>query len=285
MDTKNIRTQEVIQLIELNKKKAELDFRYAILSKKSQNENAHDLEEELRSIQNKITAIQEKCAKEKISMVMPSEEQIERLNEKLKRVADTDILDALQTKNGGIYQLLTERGKVIKNNFEKRTDIAKMLLLLSGFPEEIRPTLYEVLKKGKIDSNIPYTENESKKKLLMKLFWRIGIEAYVNDQGFTNQKTEEKREQEVLVQLQNNKHVWVTKPKQTVLCEVEEKLKAISTKIQLKNAERQIKVFDEDEEREFSQIQNEYLRLLKNRDEVLDEFYSEERIVDKSFAT
>jgi hypothetical protein len=145
--------------------------------------------------------------------------------------------------------------------------------------------LYEAIRKGKLPAEIPLTEDGVRKKLLVKLLWRIGIYAYGTEEGITAQKTDCRQETEVPVLLQDNKRVWIVEPKQEVFMEVEEKLKTVSTKIQLKNAERQVKVFNEKEEKEFGEIQNEYLRLLKSRDEILDEFYNEERMLENAFAT
>ena len=284
MDTKTIGIAEITQYIELNKKKAELEFKYAIIHEKNKSENKTEIEKELAVIHNKIASIQAKLTENQIPIVMPYQEEIEILTERLKNVNHTMILTALQAKKGAVYELLTLRGTILKNNFEKRTDIAKLLLLMNSFSTNMKTDVYTAIKKGKITGEIGCSEDESKKKLLMKLFWRIGIVSYVDGNSITAQKTEHNQEEEMQIVLQDNKKVWITQSKQTILYEVEEKLKRISAKIQLKNAERQVKVFDESEEKEFSDIQNEYLRLLKDRDAVLNEFYNEEVVV-KAFAT
>ena len=51
----------------------------------------------------------------------------------------------------------------------------------------------------------------------------------------------------------------------------------VNSLIQLRNAERQIKVFDSREEDEFSALQRQYLELLKEQDELLREYNEEEK--------
>jgi hypothetical protein len=86
--------------------------------------------------------------------------------------------------------------------------------------------------------------------------------------------------QEVRMELAS-RNVWVS---QQVKAQLEDNLRsinALTAGIQLKNAERQIKQFSEQEESEFVSLQRQYLDLLKRQDELLKEFNEEENLPAK----
>ena len=67
-----------------------------------------------------------------------------------------------------------------------------------------------------------------------------------------------------------NECFWVEKGKADEFKTLLDELNSVKRKIQLLNAERHIREFDEKEEEEFKSIQSRYLELLKKRDELLN---------------
>ena len=74
-----------------------------------------------------------------------------------------------------------------------------------------------------------------------------------------------------------NRPVWVSDETLLKIQENLNKISSINAKIQLKNAERQIRHFDDTEETTFNTLQHEYLQLLKEQDELLKGYWEEKR--------
>jgi hypothetical protein len=55
-------------------------------------------------------------------------------------------------------------------------------------------------------------------------------------------------------------------------------MQQVNVKIQLKNAERQIRQFGEAEEKEFDELQKKYLELIKQKDEILKNYEEESNL-------
>jgi hypothetical protein len=105
------------------------------------------------------------------------------------------------------------------------------------------------------------------------LLGRIGLNCRIEEGSLVASEQSDEVEVEIA-----NKKVWVSACRLELLNKNKESLYNISSKIQLKNAVRQIKEFSEEEEKEFAAMQNEYLKLLKEQDELLKDFYEEEHI-------
>ena len=273
-----ITLSDITKLIELNKEKAELAFKSKYFS------NSEEIKHELSLIGVQIAEITDKLITAGMRIAIPCEKQIEHFNSELKKYRDSEIFDALKSKKGNIYELLSVRGALLKQNFNNRVNIAKINILLSKFPVVVRTKLLDTLREGELAQDIQIDTDEKTRMLLARLFTRLGIQAFINNGGLSS-KAAEQVDIEVPVPL-GNRCVWVSQRIANNLVELNNKISEISTKIQLRNAEKQVKIFNETEEQEFAQLQGEYLSLLKNQDALLVDFYDEEReLVVKFFAT
>ena len=278
-----ITPSDIVKSIELNKQRAELDFKVKF---SVQNES---LKSELKKIETQIAVIADKFIKGGLRVALPKENQLNNFNSELKKFKDSEILEALKLKQGKIYDLLLARGVIIKENFDNKHNVAKINILLSKFPVTIRTKLLEALREGKLSFDVSLDVDEKSMLLLAKLFNRLGVQVFVNGKllsGPSGQPLDKNVTYTETSIILGNKCVWVAADIADNLIELNNKIRQISTKIQLRNAERQVKIFNENEEQEFVQLQSEYLSLLKNQDALLEDFYSEEReLVFKFFTT
>ncbi|MBS3068198.1 hypothetical protein J4450_05820 [Candidatus Micrarchaeota archaeon] len=274
-----ITLSDITKLIELNKERAELEF-------KSKFDNSENIKHEAKLVSAHIAAITDKLIKAGMRIAFPHEKQISAFTTELKKFMDSEIFDALKSKKGEIYELLSARGVLLKQNFDNRLNIAKINILLSKLPVVVRTKLLDTLREGKLLQDISIDTDEKARVLMIRLFLRLGVPVFLDEGTLSAEPPIDKQfDVEVPVAL-GNKHVWVSERIANNLVELNNKIKLISTRIQLRNAEKQVKIFNETEEKEFADLQSEYLSLLKNQDAMLVDFYNEEReLVVKFFSS
>ncbi|MBI5046707.1 hypothetical protein HZC07_03165 [Candidatus Micrarchaeota archaeon] len=173
------------------------------------------------------------------------------------------------------YELLQEKGKIIKTNFENRMDIAKLSVVAAKLSLVERKQIAEAVRSGRLTGDLEITSIvEEDRKKLGCFMNRCGVSCKII--GTVIKPSEEKID-EVRVDLPN-RVVWVNSESNKLLNENLDQMKGITVKIQLQNAVRQIKTFDDKEEKEFVELQQQYLDLLKKQDEILKDFYEEEKM-------
>lgn len=261
----------MVRFLELNKSRAELSFRIEICKDE---EETNNLKNNLNSVNRQIDELSNNMERSGINIATPNECEIARLNESLSGNNAKEILHAMKSRSGEVYDILAKRGKLIKQNYENRENIAKLALLLAKLPKEVKAALTEAIRRGELDNAIPLLNTDpAVANKIAAVLSRVGINATVEEGSLVT--THEKQEVEVKLP---NKRVWVSSKIQEELNVNLEKMRQISSKIQLKNAVRQIKEFSEDEEKEFASMQDAYLKLLKEQDNLLKDFLDEEKI-------
>lgn len=262
--------KDVVRFLELTKNRAELSFRQEI----SKNEEAEELGSRLKSVQNELSRLSEKIEKAGVQIAVPNECEIARLNESLSKCTAQDIHEAMKKRDGEVFETLASRGKLIKQNFENRENIAKLALLCAKLEKEVKEAVLQSVKRGSVGDSIPLLNtNPEISKKIAAILGRLGMHATVREGSLTSSE----KGDEIEVQLHSRK-VWVSTHVVEKLNANLEQMKSISSKIQLKNAVRQIKDFSEEEEKEFASMQGEYLKLLKEQDLLIKDFLDEEKI-------
>jgi hypothetical protein len=266
-----ITLKDVINFIELNKSRAELTFQLEIIKNEKDEQRIGECEAKLQSVISQVTKLGSQLEQNRVGIAYPNENEILRLNAELAASNAMMIHDAMKKKTGPVYETLLARGSLIKKNFENRENIAKLALLIAKLPKDVAEAVAFAIRNNEIAIPILLLNSEQETvKKIVKVLGRIGMLAAIESNTIIAGKGVE----EISVQLPNKK-VWVTPETSEKLSALLLKIKEISPRIQLKNAVRQIKTFDETEEKEFAAIQNEYLLLLKEQDELLKEFDEE----------
>ncbi|MBN2478427.1 hypothetical protein JXB01_04010 [Candidatus Micrarchaeota archaeon] len=258
-----VKWQDIAGILELRKKKAECEFKIGYLTYKGSDsdESIKEISAELNEVSNSLEKLEKKFEPLLDSIVLPNETKLYILNEKLQEKEDGEIFTAMRIKDGEIYSLLKERGHIIKHIFEKRSEIAKLNVLLLGMDDEKKEELKGIIMNGScLEKEHLEGQEEGKKKRIVQLFGRISLPV----------EKELMQEEEIEIPV-GSTFVWVPKEKFENYGDEVKNFTVLSQKIQFFNAKRQIKQFDENEEKQFSKLQQDYLNALKAKDEILRE--------------
>jgi hypothetical protein len=251
-------SKKVVALIKLKKKIAELNLLSSYFSINGENTKAANVKRELSSLDQEL----EELEKQLDNIVLPFSNRLKELNKALADYSEKEIIESLKTKTGELYSLLVKRGEIIRIHDKRANEIGKLnefLMFYDGNKDKIR----KAIEDGSFEETIEVSD-ESKAKTLAILLNRMNIFCKVEGNKLVPAK---ENHYEDLVEFENE-CFWVKKGKvdefKTLLAE----LNSIKRKIQLLNAERQIRKFSEGEEAEFIATQSRYLELLKKRDEL-----------------
>lgn len=244
-----VSVKEIARYIELNKLISDLVFRKNILGLDCQNELIA-VEENKKNLQNKINDSQ-------ISIIIPRENELTKIEIELSKFSNDEIKKALKEKTGEIYKILVLRATFLKNVIHNRFEIAKLAILISKLETEEKTKIIESIKNG----NEVQLEKDT---LLDKIGFRLGLT-----------KNETVIEKSYIF---SERRVWLDLEKSELFEKTATNLESIIAKIQIQNAQKQIKQFDTKEEEDFANLQKEYLELLKQKDQILNSLESEELI-------
>lgn len=263
--------REIARLIELNKEKAELQFKLDYASSNSASKDQiKALQDLLAKVSDSVKSIHSMMQNHNVEFILPNEGQINEYSAELAKSEHAAIVSAIRSKEGSVYDLMSKRAAITKRNYENRENIGKLLILLSKIKSKNKPLAGEIAKSMRLGSfDMSAIANDSldnkQASYLSRFLVRVGITKSEDIIG------------EICMNI-NNRIVWVNKEASDKLLSNSDKMKALSNKIQLKNAERQVKVFNDQEEKDYSELQHEYLKLLKEQDELLKDFNEEENI-------
>lgn len=265
--TEVITPKDISDYIKYKKNRAELAFKIEFASNSGNPNHVVELKKELASVEGHLSAFDAKFKRVSFVIVIPGDSQISKLSEKINSSSHDEIVNAMTLKSGDLYDTLTERGRLMKKNFEMREEIGKLNVLLykldakarNKFESDIRNSSSSISLDGKF-------KEDTSKVVLQKILLRLGISVSEGDNAPSCEETE--------INLENRK-VWVSKKVESEFHKNVEETKKVVAKIQIKNAERQIRNFSEEEEKEFAKIQHVYLELLKQRDTLLKEYNDE----------
>jgi len=260
--------------LELSKSRAELQFKAELLRGGAAESDLKYCEERLQAVQRQVDSLSERISRAGVRIAVPDEIAILRLNDSLAGRPAKELAEAMSKRAGDVYGILAVRGALIKRNFENRENIAKLAILMCGLQKDVREALADAVRKGALEQPIPILKGEDALGgRIAHVLGRLGMPAVIENGSLVKSPVSP----EVVVQIQSRK-VWVTPEVNEKLSANIRKIQELSPKIHLKNAVRQIKEFDEAEEKDFVAIQNEYLGLLKEQDELLREFNEEGKI-------
>lgn len=269
MVDKMLETKDICSLLELNKKKAELDFKKGYCIRKGMDKKDPQIlfyQNELNEVSKEINNLKKKVSMNGLELFYPYENTITELNNKLKQFSAVEIDGALETKKGEAYSFLEKRGKILKDNFNKREEIAVLIKFVNALPSKIKKDIIKFVKAGQITSFDISTLNEKDRKTLFKLLNRAGIFCVLGGHALLTEQGKGIVWEETKVRLDGN-FVWVDANKEQEIIEFNKELWNVGNEIQLTTAQRQIKKFNEEEDARFVELQKKYLLLLKKRDE------------------
>lgn len=259
-------------IIEARKKYAELVFKKGFVERNSPDSKdlLEEVERELGEAKAKLSALEERASASNVEIVIPCKSRLDQLEAEISQKEPKEIDEALKAKEGALFTLLSEKGAIIRSNVEHRLEIGKLAFLLPQFPQEQRSKLKEMVEAGKAEE-MAIPNNENKSKMLVAVLNRVGLGCRL-EAGTLTPTQEEWEEGKVQM---NNEYIWLDKTKLPAFAQNEKSINEISTKLQVKNAERQVRDFGEEEMNEFNDLQNTYLTLLNMRKDLAQEYENE----------
>lgn len=256
-----VNSLEILELIICRKKRAELVFRKGyLLWKGSPNERIMmEIDTELNSTEEKLKELEKKlCA---FTLVLPDQNKLDELNKKLSSFDKEKLYEAMRDKEGEVFELIKERGELLKEIYLRKEEIAKLNFLSNGLKGKENISSLMKDKENFSDSSLLKIKDKKMQKELLRLFKRIGFK--VSKENLTIE------EEKVPV---GSKYVWVPVAMISKIKDLNKNLEELSRKIQYTNAQKQIKEFSDSEEKEFQSMQSKYLSLLKEQDKILTNF-------------
>ncbi len=242
---------KIVNLIEIDKKRAENEFKKSLGLKAERIDPSEtpDLE-----------------------IVYPMQDKIDDTTKMLEDFTPEQIKKGLRSKSGQAYELLRSRGKIVKANYENRLEIAKLCVMLAKLDDDEKEEVKKAIRLGSFENSLKVASvDEEERRKLARFLCRCGITCSINEDELS---PDEPEEEEVSVKIENTK-VWVGKGLSVELEKNLKKMNELGSQLQVSNAKRHIMEFNEEEEKIYTSRQQEYLDLLKKRDELLKDFKAE----------
>lgn len=231
------------------------------------------MNEKLESLSGQHSELSKMINAAGVRIIQPDRARISEFDNQLSEFSKDEILDSMMSRKGDAYTLLLERGDIIKRNFENRHNIAKISLLVAGLDKDKREKLCGSIDDAGFEGSVELSGlAKGKAANLATLLARISIKAGGSEESALRSHKEEK-----IVHI-GGERVWVTTEVSEKLSKNLSMMQELNKKIQLKNAQRQITVFSDDEEKEFESLQQEYLKLLKEQDDLTRDFREEDNM-------
>jgi len=219
-----------------------------------------------------------------VELAVPNDKQLGEYGKELEGFAPEQLKEAMKTRSGEAYEALSKRGEIVKRNQDNRLEIAKLSIALSRLLPKERDPLMNAIRLGTLENKVELkSPDDQHRKAITRFMRRCGIACRLSGNLIIPAEEEEDLEREVKLTV-SNRTVWVSEGVKAQLEENMQKISNINPRIQLKNAERQVKLFSDAEERDFASLQRQYLELIKERDELLRPFMEEENLSVKTSA-
>ncbi len=260
--------RDIGALIEVRKKVAELSYKKGRLQRSGDARELKEVEDELGRLGERKAALERKVGG--MEIFVPFQKRLEELQAKISAHDDEDVAAAMRAKEGELYQMLKEKGSILKRNMEARNEIGKLIIMIQTTYPALRAKIVEAVREGRAPE-MEVAELGGKEGRIVSSLNRMGISCRVRD-GRIAPSEEAWCEAKVLL---NNVHIWIPRENFEKFTQNEAEMELVGIKLQVKNAEKQVKTFDEAEMKVFRDLQVKYIDLLKVRKDIT-EIYEKE---------
>jgi len=254
---------EIAKLIDLNKRKAGLEFKKAI---------GIECDNELDRVRKEADAASNSAKTAGIEIVFPNQNRLEDLEKMLEGTGPEQKKEAISSKSGETFELLSKRADIAGANYENRYEVAKIAHIISKMDEIEKTKIRDAIRSGSVEEQLKIGSlDEKKRQMLAKSLNRCGIKCTVIEAELAPTDAEE---DEISIKIENKK-VWVNKDTMEHLENNIKRIEVVGSELQVRNAKRQVIEFNEEDEAKYSELQQEYLELLKKQDELLHDYHNE----------
>ena len=279
-----ITTKDIVTYMLLSRKKKELEFKKSYLATKNENNNTtlistETLEDALKYIDEQLGPLEMKMTSSGILNLQLHADKINKYTEIIKKYDMKELANALTMKEGELYEVIVKRSELLKENLNKKEELAELIVLINAIPRSIAENIKKWVEEG-TDKNQSHEHeekldlssvNEDKRIKLLNLLNRLGISCYlkndliiIGDASSDNDTITWKKE---IPRYINDEKIWVPEDKIEEFNAMAKELDEVSRRIQAITARKQVEQLDEEQEKEFAEYQNRYLELIKKRNE------------------
>jgi hypothetical protein len=258
-----ISSKEVLDYIVLNRRKNELEFKKNFLiCKGAKNDDPHigALNTTISNIEQSVEPLEQKMSMVGLTTLTFDKQSLERLNNKINKYSVEEVVEAATSKHGTLYDIMKKRGEIAKKNFEFKEELAALTVILTMIPM-IESREFTKIIEGKKD-NIKVNLGEEMKNRITPIIERLGY-SVTSD---ANEVTVEKDVTELVPKWINNKKVWIEPENIGNFQKNEDRISSIMKKMQLYTAKSQINEMNQNEQKEFENLQHEYVKRIKKRE-------------------
>ena len=271
-----ISSRELVDHAVLTRKKNELQFKRDFLLRTGAKDGDLHLKvisEELVAIENKLAPVSEKLGIADMLTVVPNRKEIGEFTERINKYSRAELDAAVKGKSGEAYDLMKKRAVLVRGNFERREDIARITILLNSLPRKEGEALLGMIEEGQgADIDVSFLPKERQQELV-NLAARLGRPCCVFAGSFSLDKKKvesaELRAADEVLRTVGARQVWVEAGKIPSFEANEKELSQLLAKIQAKSAEKQSRKLTEEESVYFDKIQSDYLAALQTRAEIV----------------
>ncbi len=254
---------EIAKLIDLNKRKAGLEFKKAI---------GIECDNELERVRKEAEVVSNIAKTAGIEIIFPNQNRVGDLEKMLEGTTPEQKKEAIANKSGETFDLLSKRAEIAGTNYENRYEVAKIAHIISKMDEIEKAKIKEAIAEGSFEEQLKIGSlDEKKRQKLARSLNRCGIKCAVTEAELV---PTDPGEDEISIKIENRK-VWVNKETMEHLENNLKRIEVIGSELQVRNAKRQVLEFSEEEEQKYAEFQQEYLELLKKQDELLHEYHNE----------
>jgi len=268
-----ISSQELVDHTVLARKRNELAFKRDFLLKTGAKEgdlHLHAILSELASVEDKLQPLEKKLSELDMVTVVPRRREIGEFTSEINKFSRPELDIAVKAKSGTAYDLMRKRAALVKNNYERREDIARLTIMLNNMPRKDSEAMRGLIEEGAGgDADVSFMPKEKQQELL-NLTQRLGRQCCVFAGSFSLDKkkidtSELKPSDEVSRTLPNGRVVWVEASKVFEFDANEKEIATVLAKMQSKNAEKQARAFSEEESVFLDKLQSDYLAARNRR--------------------
>lgn len=258
--------EKIPRLIELlaERESVALKIDY-IKGKKQENEdkNLPELLDRMKILENEISSLTSVITATNIPFYLIGFEELVA-TEGLLSVSFEEKAAAIESKSGPLFEAIKKRLVILKKNREMKKELATVFhLLLSLDNDEIKQQILDAIKSGK-PLKRPLPPGDERIKHLSSLLSRFGLYNNASQKKYVVSRD----------------IIWLEGEEAKKMDGILAELAKLEPDLQWKNAQRQIKCFNEDEEKEFAEVQKKYLELLNLRDQIIQEYKKKEEALN-----
>lgn len=267
-----ISSADLVDHTVLTRKKHELEFKKDFLLRTGAKEDDIHLKvifDELVTVASKLAPLEEKLSIADMITVLPNRKEITEFNNRINQYSRVELDNAVKSKSGEPYAIMKKRAMLVKNNFERRDDIARLTILLNTIPRKDAETICSLIEEGTgDDADVSFMARERQQELV-NLSARLGRDCCVFAGSFSIDKKKVDRSEikpvPVVPRVVAGRQIWVDASKSMEFDENEHALSTLLAKIQSKNAEKQARAFTTDEMADLEKMETEYLAAKEKR--------------------